>query len=542
MKSHNLKSVDDEKSVGSNYSSHRSVNSLSSYSSMSSSTSLISENNNVQWLTKRPLLKSFMQHVVMLLEILPFQEFDAYIRELQATVEDTLGTVKYKRAVAAAHIHWQRLQTTKEAFQIPVHQVFALTLQTTSYPLSTTIASGLPSTAVPGTIRSKTNYMQSKSSHSLSQLVSNTQTMHQSMSTSILSPPDSPSSDTSPSYSPLRISGSLTLRSNNNNNNNNNNSHSSASFTASALQSSATTLHPRYFWEDPLLRRDDLALASLVRDWAGHHPTHLNQHVSSAVQQEAKCERLIDAYFALRSRIAHQHVSNLLFDPMTTRSSATTTNNNNNNNNHNSSNYLHHNHNHLLSPTHSHRQSHNHQPASTLSDPEKVVGFFDLFAVNFFHSDSFLQHKHNLPTYGSLIDPVTHAHLLHSTSSTSHHISSATELLQQKKPRVSRHPPVPRFTNNSYNNNNNNAKSLHSQDHVTKRPVHDDDQISTTTGTIITSSSNNSNNNNRDHISAPHPIPLNIGSNNNPHTNTKSNHQHQMIKQRTASYLLQDPY
>jgi hypothetical protein len=71
------------------------------------SAALANENKNALWLAKRPILKAFLHHVIMLLELLPFGDYDAYIREMQATIEDCLGTQRYKRAVQAAH-HIQR--------------------------------------------------------------------------------------------------------------------------------------------------------------------------------------------------------------------------------------------------------------------------------------------------------------------------------------------------------------------------------------------------------------------------------------------------
>lgn len=75
----------------------------SSKSASSVTAALANENKNALWLAKRPVLKAFLHHAIMLLELLPFSDYDAYIRELQATIEDCLGAQRYKRAAQAAH-------------------------------------------------------------------------------------------------------------------------------------------------------------------------------------------------------------------------------------------------------------------------------------------------------------------------------------------------------------------------------------------------------------------------------------------------------
>lgn len=79
------------------------ANMSSAQSTTALTLALASENKNALWLAKRPLLKAFLHHVIMLLGLLPFADYDSYVRELQATIEDCLGTQRYKRAAAAAH-------------------------------------------------------------------------------------------------------------------------------------------------------------------------------------------------------------------------------------------------------------------------------------------------------------------------------------------------------------------------------------------------------------------------------------------------------
>lgn len=97
---HSPKSSNEQPSDGSG-NDDRSM--VSSKSSSSVTAALANENKNALWLVKRPVLKAFLHHVVMLLELLPFNDYDAYVRELQATIEDCLGTQRYKRATQAAH-------------------------------------------------------------------------------------------------------------------------------------------------------------------------------------------------------------------------------------------------------------------------------------------------------------------------------------------------------------------------------------------------------------------------------------------------------
>lgn len=77
--------------------------------SVSNTASFLVENENARWLAKRPLLKSFVHHILQLLASIEFHDMDSYIRELQSSIEDCMGTHRYRRALAGvSHVRQQQ--------------------------------------------------------------------------------------------------------------------------------------------------------------------------------------------------------------------------------------------------------------------------------------------------------------------------------------------------------------------------------------------------------------------------------------------------
>lgn len=98
-----LASSSDDKSMQTTH-SRKPVNNTASF---------LVENENARWLAKRPLLRAFLYHTLQLLSVIEFHDMDSYIRELQKSIEDCMGSHRYRRALAGVN-HGRHLSVSPQ--------------------------------------------------------------------------------------------------------------------------------------------------------------------------------------------------------------------------------------------------------------------------------------------------------------------------------------------------------------------------------------------------------------------------------------------